>query len=233
MLIPDLAAFDKAMKEIGTAFANHQMGGLQARPTPPTAAELSAALQSLKEPLMKARDAGSGLNPWALAGIKSGEVQNCAVLAGLWSFDFGGTASRNFLAAYLEIAVPDVAWMKELLGGYRVRKELNPLGETTDRVDIIIETPYFLIAIEAKINAAFDTTQVDRYLAAVRRRAMDVGKSPMILTLTRFSVAAPPAISTTWKDIHKAAHISIPNETKSRSFPQGLILSFGQHVLTF
>lgn len=233
MHISDLAAFDRAMLEISEAIANLTMREPRGQPKPPTAAELTAAFNSLKQPLIEAREAGSGINPWALAGVKTKEVQNCSVLAGLWSFEFGGAASRSFLAAYLKIAVPDVDWENELSAGYRVGKEINPLGETVDRVDIIIETSRYLIAIEAKINAAFEATQMDRYLLAIQQRSFDVGKSPIIMTLTRLLEQNRFSVSTRWKDVFKASQRSVPDGATNKSFQQNLILSFGYHVSTF
>jgi len=160
-------------------------------------------------------------------------VRNAATLAGLWSPDFGGAASRRFLAAYLARAIAEVDWEAELASGYRVVTELTPLGDRTDRVDLVVATCRFLVGIEVKIDAVVGERQLERYLAAIERRAAYQCLTPHVLFLAPFASRTPKARSSSWGDVARAADDAAKCKSSDRSLVQQLIASFGAHVRTF
>lgn len=190
--------------------------------------DLQAAFDALAGPLDIARQQGGLLNIWAIAGLKRDEVRTASALAGLWLAAFGGAASARFLAAYLQIALDDVEWERELAEGYRVEAECHPLGLRSDRLDLLVETPRHIVAIEVKIDAGLGPEQLERYRGAIEWRAALQRRTAHVILLAPFASAT--ARSTTWSDLADAAEASVPRRAADRNFPEQLIASFAEHV---
>lgn len=195
--------------------------------------DLQAAFRALKAPLATARAQGGLVNPWALASLGHDEVRNAGALAGLWTTEFGGETSRQFLAHYLGAALPTTDWHDALEAGYRVGTEVCPMGDAADRVDLIIETSLYLIGIEVKIRAGLGRDQLDRYKASVCRRADLLKRSARIVLLAPFSSDVAEVSSTGWKDVARAARIAAGGSVTGRTFVQQMIAAFGEHVDAF
>lgn len=195
--------------------------------------DLQAAFQALKAPLTAAKERGALINPWALASLNRDEVRNAAALAGLWMPEFGGAPSLRFAASYLTTSIPEVEWSIELAAGYRVEKEVCPLGEGADRVDLVIETSRHLIGIEVKIGAGLGRQQLERYSLAITRRADLQCLKPWVVLLAPFRTSLPTVVSTSWRDVARAARAAAGGKRADRSFVQHLIASFGEHIQDF
>lgn len=179
------------------------------------------------------RETGTLINPWSLADLRSNEVRTGAALAGLWSEAFGGRASSAFLTDYLSSALPYACadWRAELDVGYRVRKEVCPLGGQTERVDIVIDTRRFIVGIELKINAPLGERQLERYQDELGRHARACGKIAHVILLSRkTSCPVPDVPCTTWKDLAASARSSCGLRARDRGFAAQLIARFGDHA---
>lgn len=194
-------------------------------------ADVQRALANLKGPLAAARSSGGLINPWAVAGLRRDEVRTAAALAGLWLEGFGGGASRRFVAEYLGAALPDIDWYAELVNHYQVEAECNPVGDLTDRVDLVVETRRHLVGIEVKIDAGLGPMQLPRYRAALDRRAELGGRTAHLLLLAR--IASPDAISTSWRDLAGAAARAVPRRIQNQTFVERYISAFGDYVRRF
>ncbi len=194
---------------------------------------LTQAFVTLQEPLELAKNQGRLINPWAITGIKSDEARNSSALAGLWQLDFGGSVSRNFLVNYLRIAIDSVNWHEVLRSHYHVETECNPIGDRSDRVDIVVEAQGHVVGIEIKIYAALGAEQLERYISSINRRASLCGSMPHVILLAPFTSPQASVSSTTWADVARAAYtIKSPHQSQ-RSFIENLIVSFGDHVMSF
>lgn len=199
----------------------------------PSATALVQAFDELKAPMARERARGGLLNPWKIAGLKRNELRNAAVLAGLWSWDFGGVTSRSFIASYLSRAIPEIAWDEELTPGYRIRTELCPMNDRTDRVDLVIETAAHLVAIEVKIDAGLGREQLERYLVAMNGLAHLTHRTPHVILLAPFSSEMPGVRSTSWRDIAVAARAVAGRRSRDRDVIQQLITRFADHIIDF
>ncbi|MFC0342506.1 PD-(D/E)XK nuclease family protein [Paracoccus niistensis] len=199
----------------------------------PSATALVQAFEELKAPLARERARVGLLNPWKIAGLKRNELRNAATLAGLWSEDFGGATSRHFLASYLSRAIPEISWGEELTPGYRIRTELCPMNDRTDRVDLVVETAAHLIAIEIKIDAGLGREQLERYLVAMNGLANLTRRTPHVILLAPFSSEVPGIRSTSWQDVAIAARGAAGARGHDRDFVRQLIVRFADHIVDF
>ena len=230
-LAPDLAA-----ERLRAAFQS-----LQPYLSPPASAarqfydleSLKAAFVALKTPLAAARAQGDLINPWAIAGLGRDEVRNAATLAGLWMADFGGSSSKLFISSFLEEALPGIDWMAEIAAGYHVETEICPLGDKSDRVDLVVETGKHLVAIEVKIGARLAPQQLQRYEVAIARRARLRDRTPHVILLAPFPGKLASVADSCWRDIYRAASRAAQASAEKRTFVQHLIAAFGDHVAEF
>lgn len=176
---------------------------------------------------------GGGVNPWAITGVKNNEVRNAAALAGLWSLDFGGITSRNFLAKYLSGALTAVEWQRELEAGYNVTAEVCPMGDRSERVDLVIETSRHLVGIEIKIAAGLGEAQLERYVASIIQRGALSDRRAHVLLLAPFKSHLDAVSSTSWREVAKAAEAVVPRARDQRTFTEHFIASFAVHVRNF
>lgn len=195
--------------------------------------KLAHALSQLREPLERAKRRGGLVNPWTIAGLKRDEVRNAAALAGLWQTAFGGEVSQQFLAEYLRTATGVIAWQDELRGGYQIATEISPIGDRSDRVDLIVETANCVIGIEVKIDAALGREQLERYLASIDRRAKLRKAEPLVVLLAPFRSPIDGVASTSWNDVARAARLAGGGTLADRSFVERYIAAFGDHVSRF
>lgn len=214
---------------------------LQPYLSPPAAAarqfydlqSLENAFDALKAPLASARGQGDLINPWAIAGLGRDEVRNAAALAGLWMADFGGSSSKLFIGSFLEKALPGIDWIAEIADGYRVETEICPLGDRSDRVDLVVETQKHLVGIEIKIGARLGPEQLQRYELSITRRARLSNRIPHVILLAPFSGNRASVADTRWRDIYRAASAAARASRGTRTFTQHLIAAFGDHVVGF
>lgn len=195
--------------------------------------KLASALSELREPLERAKRKGCLVNPWTIAGLKRDEVRNAAALAGLWQTAFGGEVSQRFLAEYLRSATEAIAWEDELHSGYQIATEISPVGDRSDRVDLIVETANCVVGIEVKIDAALGREQLERYLVSIDRRAKLRKAKPLVVLLAPFPSPIAGVRSTSWNDVARAARLAGRSTHAERSFVEQYIAAFGDHVSRF
>lgn len=196
-------------------------------------ARMIAALRGLTVPIGRERSQGGLLNIWAIVGLRRDEVRNAHCLANLWMMDFGGDASRKFLAAFLHRAIRDVDWVAELSQGYQVATEISPLGDKADRVDLVIETPRRTIGIEVKIDADLGPKQLPRYVAAIETRARWRHADPNVILLAPFDCTLPGVSAVNWSAVTDAARSLARSRSTALTFVEDCIVRFGDHVRAF
>lgn len=200
---------------------------------PYSVARVTEAFSRLQAPLAQARHQGGQLNPWWIAGLKRDEVRVAQALRGLWSIEFGGTASRDFLARCLLACMAGTDWDSELDGGYRVGSEVSPIGLLSERVDLVVETANHVIGIEIKIDAPLGPKQLERYVGAIESRAGWRHAAGRVVLLAPFASEHPQVSPLSWQDIAQAARGSLKVDVASDGFAARLIASFGEYVDAF
>lgn len=194
---------------------------------------LDAILTDLKLPLDRAREEGRLGNIWDVAGLKRKETRVSAALSEVWRPTFAGRMSRNFLADYLDIALPSVSWGAELDEGYHVETECRPVGELEDRVDVVIKTARHVVAVEIKIDAPFGHRQLERYLDSMKRSAALTGRTAHVVTLAGHDPQYAGVAATTWHDLARAAERAAGRPVRQRTFTATTIAMFGAYVRRF
>jgi hypothetical protein len=225
----DVSQFDAFFEGLAPLFR-----GLAVEPEPvevilPAAARFDSLFAAIREPMFRDAERGGRVNPWQIAGLKRDEVRISAALAGLWTHQLGGAASRRFLSAYLSIAVPDVDWDSELSNAYRVETEINPAGDMGDRVDVVVETTAYVIGIEVKIDAPLGPNQLERYQIALLHRAHRTGREPVLIFLARSTPHLAGVHATNWKDVAHAARAT----SGQNAFEINLIHRFGDFIASY
>jgi hypothetical protein len=197
------------------------------------AAKVVDAFVRLKAPLALAVREGGLLNLWSIAGLKRDEIRVAQALRGLWTLEFGGGASRRFLAHSLAACIGAVDWEAELAGGYRVATEIAPLGLRSERVDIAIETAKHIVGIEMKIDAGLGPRQLERYAEAIATRARWQHAAAHVVLLAPFASSFEGVPYLSWSMLAEAARSSVDASCDQRNFAEQLIASFGDYVKTF
>ena len=200
---------------------------------PYPAERVAKAFERLAEPLARARLQGQLINPWKIAGLKRDELRTAEALAGLWMIEFGGEASRRFLGDCLSACIETVDWNSELASGYRVAREVSPLGARSDRVDLTIETAGHVIGIEVKINAQLGERQLERYVQAIATRAEWRNATGHVVFLSPFASGRADVAQLFWSTVCDVAEAAVAPKASARSVVEQLIVSFGQYVKGF
>jgi hypothetical protein len=184
------------------------------------------------------RKKGDFINVWQIAGLKQVELRNAAVLA--WLFDANQTHGRGsaiLLSFIRQIAIHhgQAFPLPKDLESYSVSTECYPLGNTENRVDIVIDGSNFIAFIEVKIRASEREQQIDRYLELAKAKAKTANKGEayavVFLTPERITTVLPPnVIAATWSDVAKAIE---EVAQQSGDFGDRVLLQFAGHVAHF
>jgi hypothetical protein len=146
---------------------------------PLEAARLRNVLSVLSDPIRRAPPQVAPLNVWSVAGLRRNELRNAAVLA--WFLDprgshgFGAAALHEFLDR-VKRGTPGWPELGGDLSRVTVVTEEWPLGSETDRVDIAINGPDFVLFVEVKIDASEGPQQLDRYADLIEKKAVAFGR---------------------------------------------------------
>jgi hypothetical protein len=126
---------------------------------------------------------GGLTNVWRAAGVGCDELRNCEVLR--WLFDkFGDHGQGSAILECLLEQVGGVVTAKHASeSNYWTRVESFLLSDFESRVDIEIESPAFVIFIEAKIAASETNDQLMRYCNIAQIKAANLPWMVMFLTL--------------------------------------------------
>jgi PD-(D/E)XK nuclease superfamily len=191
---------------------------------------------------------GAFLNVWNVAGLGENEIRNVTVLA--WLLDAKQTHGRGsaILHSFLkqlepeskEPALSPSAWMAK----YTVDTEDDPLGDSENRVDIVLQSSRALIFIEAKIGAKEGTSknddekdQVARYLSIARATASAREQASYVVIYLTRPGASKPTIGISDKVVHANwTHVAraIENCVKlENSFVDHALIQFARHVRQF
>lgn len=176
---------------------------------------LADGLVALRGPLAAIRAGGGLFNPWTVAGLKTDERRNAAVLAALLSPLQTGDAAFRFLDALLrriETPMQPLPEMVALERGYRLRIEDCPLGQASERIDLTIDGDGFLIGIEVKINAGEGRDQFARYRWTIARRAADDRVAGHVILLARRRMTVEGMIAAAWSDVAVAARTAAADD---------------------
>jgi hypothetical protein len=169
---------------------------------------LALALTALNVAVRDILNRGDAFDPWAAARLRRDEVRNASVLAAFLTPRQTGDLAYRFLHALLRRlddprgSLPTLAMLRH---GYRVRTEDCPLGLSSERVDLTLEGPSFLLGIEVKIDAPEGDDQFGRYVRTITRRARDGDRSAHVVILARRRMKVPDAIAADWSDVASAA----------------------------
>lgn len=232
--LPDIGRLTALLTDIGPL--------LQQQPSQAQTIEMAALARcfaAIRDPMQAVRASGAMINPWMLAGLGRREVRNAAVLAGLWNPAMAGAGAVLFLDAFLrrveranKIRLPDHAALSQ---GYVILTEDCAVGQASERIDLTIEGPDYLIGIEVKIDAGEGQAQLPRYRTALAARATSRG--PVDGGLTSYLIfLAPRAPSiddvpvASWRDVAEAARLSAGDRA---TFFAQLLGAFADHVEHF
>lgn len=124
-------------------------------------AHFFSAFEPALAPIREQCKLGMASNVWKAAKLKEDEVRNTEVLR--WLLDWRGNHGQDnqILAKFLQIFEGDLVMQAPTK--YQCYAETNPLGDQTNRVDIEIDAPDFLLLIEVKIDAIEGKDQLKRY----------------------------------------------------------------------
>lgn len=208
-------------------------------------ARLGALFAGLAGPLDQARRAGLLTDVWDMAGIGRNEIRTAAALAALWNPRLCGSVAIDFLAAFFaRLGSADLPDRAALARGYTINREERPLGEASERVDIVVETREFLVGIELKIDAPEGPDQLARYRNALQARLgfkIMPGKGPpQRLTAALIYLSRDPGnrsdlatIGARWSDVAAAARSAVSSKAGERRFVEQLVAQFAAHVAAF
>ncbi len=122
-------------------------------------------LMTMAKPLEDARSGAFQCDPWEIAGLGRDEVRNSAVLAWLLNPKGSHGLGKTALTCLIEMLNNHFSGKFPTDPGRfcRVRTEINPNGDISNRVDIEINSENFYLLIEVKINATEGKKQLKRY----------------------------------------------------------------------
>lgn len=176
------------------------------------------------------REEGGYINPWSISGLGRNEVRTTYTLASLWRYEFAGAASRQFLSFWLGSEIPvmsEAEWRTILFNGYSVTTEVSPLGDASDRVDMIVETSSHIIGIEVKIDAPQGKEQLIRYQSALTILGNSTKRDSYVAFLSNRPANQPNVHNANWRSIATAARRAAEN---NHTFQAQLIKQFGDYV---
>lgn len=133
---------------------------------------LTTFIDELAQTIEASRRGSFGFDPWLVAGLRRDEVRNSSVLA--WMLDPKGSHGQGLYPMWALLNAVSIHFN----GGFpshpgrycRVRTEINPNGETADRVDIEVDAESCYIIIEVKIDAPEQAGQIERYCRQAANR---------------------------------------------------------------
>lgn len=135
-------------------------------------AGLTAFIAELAPNIEASRRGAFHFDPWLVAGLRRDEVRNSGVLA--WILDPKGSHGHGLyplLSLLNAVSIHFNGSFPTHPGRYcRVRTEINPNGESADRVDIEIDAESCYMIIEVKIDAPEQVGQLERYCRQAAKR---------------------------------------------------------------
>jgi hypothetical protein len=183
------------------------------------------------------RRSGGFINVWAVAGLKTNELRNAAVLA--WLFDanqthgFGSTILHAFLRQIHKHYNGIFPLPLNTLGAYSVSTECYPLGNVESRVDIVVDGQEFVAIIEVKIRAVEGDKQIERYLDLAKAKAKIRNSNAycvIFLSPVRQPQPLENVIMATWNDIARSIEELVGDPSCLGDY---VLLQFARHIRRF
>lgn len=193
--------------------------------------KLANLISELSPHLALRATAGDATDIWSVVGLKRNEVQTARVLA--WLLDPSGSHGYQdaiLWALWQQIAAPLRPF--HLGKAIRARREIVPLGDTQNRVDIEIEGDDFLLIIEVKIDARDQPDQLNRHLNAAKAKAGARKLSRygvLYLTPGRNLPDLHGCVPITWLDVARAIEAAASSRPVT-SVGTHLGLAFADHI---
>jgi hypothetical protein len=119
------------------------------------------------------KDLGATGNPWAAANLRRDELRNASVLAWFLNPRNGHGMGDGLLRSLLAEVGRKRNFPQVPSRACTVLVEECPDGLASNRVDIIIDDPKFLLIVEVKIDAPEQASQIERYCQIAKARTCD------------------------------------------------------------
>lgn len=119
------------------------------------------------------KDLGATGNPWTAANLRRDELRNASVLAWFLNPRNGHGMGDGLLRCLLTEIGRKRNFPQAPSQACTVLVEEYPDGLASNRVDIIIDDPKFLLIVEVKIDAPEQTEQIERYCQIAKARTCD------------------------------------------------------------
>ena len=187
------------------------------------------------------RQQGKAVDVWQLAQIGRDELRNCSILA--WLLNCHGSHGQG--AAFLKkFLLRTQCWQdsmeSECIDSYRVTveesyDEYEPGSDKQrSRVDIVLESPTFLLLIEAKVKSGETDNQLERYLRIGRVLA---GDRPWLLVYLTLDGRPPrdgdlrdKVVCVRWRDLGRE-FLRYVDSMPVASHGTVVIRQFCQHII--
>lgn len=204
---------------------------------------LSQFIERFKTLLQVARTGGALIDLWEVAGLGRDELRTAAVLA--WLLDpreSHGREARIFASFVQEVQrrndkklIPE----KLLSSNYLVMTEAYAIGDSANRVDILVEGSEFVVIIEVKIDAAEGDNQIARYVEVAASKAAVLGTDHYAVVFlapnSHGKVGRQPRnlLIATWADVAAAINRNIAAEQVDGGRAAWILKQFANRIRHF
>ena len=164
--------------------------------------QLQSFLKEVEAAINHSKKNGDFVNVWEIAGIDDDELKNTQILS--WFLDINGSHGQGNiflkkLLDYLKIS-DNKNKLDHYIKDYNTYTEFCPLGDNSNRIDLVIEGEEILIYIEVKINSLEHNDQTTRYSKILEKSTKKI-KKLIYLTKSGVSSHSKQANSLTWNEV--------------------------------
>ncbi|MBY3211487.1 PD-(D/E)XK nuclease family protein [Rhizobium laguerreae] len=188
-------------------------------------------LAELSPLIAESASIGDAADIWSVVGLDRNEVRTARILT--WLLDPRGSHGfRGAILSALWQQFPVEQRPFNLGLPLRSRREIIPLGDAQNRVDIEIEGDDFLLIIEVKIGAVEQPDQLNRYMEAAKKKAAArnlARHGVLYLTPARATTVPEGCRQVTWLDVARAIETAASGRPAGATGTQ-LALAFATHV---
>lgn len=171
---------------------------------------LSGLLAELSPLIAERASIGDTADIWTVVGLDRNEVRTARILT--WLLDPRGSHGfRGTILSALWQEIPTERRPFSLGVPQRSRREIIPLGDAQNRVDIEIEGDDFLLIIEVKIDAVERLDQLNRYMEAAKKKAAarNLARHGLLYLTRAHAVLVPEGcVPVSWRDVARAIEIA-------------------------
>jgi hypothetical protein len=185
------------------------------------------------------RKSGETIKFWDVCGLRRNEVRTASILAWLLNptqtHGHGAAILNALLHRLLGAHYGAFPLPTQIADSYSVVTEFYPIGDNSNRVDIVIQSAQCLIFVEVKIDAPPGEGQLNRYLAVAKGKASASGCAAyavVYLSKVRSDLNDDHLICATWLDVASAID-DVLNSNPKNNLSTNLINQFAQYVREF